>query len=83
MRTSDFLLEYADWLVAHLEEWLVTTRGELVDGFPRHYIRLNPTDAQAPEAHPDPNSAMISIANGGGNIRRGIWSAETSFNWRG
>src|SRR3984893_6698139 len=66
MNTSDFLLEYADWLVAHLEEWLVTTRGELVDGFPRHYIRLNPTDAQAPDAHPDPNSAMISIANGGG-----------------
>ena len=63
---ADFLLEYADWLVAHLEEWMVTTSGELVDGFPRHYIRINPTDAQAPDPHPDPNSAMISIANGGG-----------------
>ena len=63
---ADFLLEYADWLVAHLEEWMVTTSGELVDGFPRHYIRITPTDAQAPDPHPDPNSAMISIANGGG-----------------
>ena len=58
--TADFLLRYADWLVAHLEEWMVTTRGELVDGFPRHYIRITPTDAQAPDPHPDPNSAMIS-----------------------
>ncbi len=64
--TADFLLRYADWLVAHLEEWMVTTRGELVDGFPRHYIRITPTDAQAPDPHPDPDSAMIWIANGGG-----------------
>ncbi|MBV9104880.1 MAG: glucoamylase [Verrucomicrobia bacterium] len=63
---ADFLLKYADWLVAHLEEWMVTTRGELVDGFPRHYVRITPTDAQAPDPHPDPNSAVISIANGGG-----------------
>jgi glucoamylase len=64
--TADFLLVYADWLVAHLEEWTVTKRGELVDGFPRHYIRINPTDAQTPDPHPDPDLAMISIANGGG-----------------
>jgi glucoamylase len=64
--TSDFLLDYADWLVAHLEEWMVTTRGELVDGFPQHYIRINPADPLAPDPHPDPNSKMIWIANGGG-----------------
>jgi glucoamylase len=65
--TANFLLEYADWLVSHLEEWMVTTRGELVDGFPRHYIRITPTDSQAPDPHPDPNSAVIWIANGGGS----------------
>src|SRR6185295_16203770 len=27
---ADFILVYADWLVAHLEEWVVTTKGELV-----------------------------------------------------
>jgi len=63
---ADFLLKYADWLAAHLEQWMVTTRGELVDGFPRHYVRITPTDTQAPDPHPDPNSAMISIVNGGG-----------------
>jgi glucoamylase len=64
--TSDFILNYADWLAVHLEEWTVTTSGELVAGVPRHYIRINPTDAQAPDPHPDPNTAVISIANGGG-----------------
>ena len=31
---ADFILAYADWLAAHLEEWTVTTQGELVEGFP-------------------------------------------------
>jgi glucoamylase len=66
MDTADFLLEYADWLVAHLEEWMVTTHGELVAGFPRHYLRITPTDSESPDPHPDPNSVMISVANGGG-----------------
>jgi glucoamylase len=65
--TADFLLEYADWLVAHLEDWMVTTRGELVEDSPRHYIRVTPTDTQTPDPHPDPNSATITIANGGGS----------------
>ncbi len=46
--TADFILAYADWLAAHVEEWTVTTRGELVEGFPRHYIRINPTDPERP-----------------------------------
>ena len=29
--TADFILAYADWLAAHLEEWMVTTKGELVE----------------------------------------------------
>ena len=37
--TADFILAYADWLAAHVEEWTVTTRGELVEGLPRHYIQ--------------------------------------------
>ena len=32
--TADFILQYADWLAAHIEEWTVTTAGELVGGFP-------------------------------------------------
>src|SRR5881397_1096558 len=64
--SADFVFAYADWLATHVEEWTVTTQGELVDGFPRHYIRINPTDPNAPDPHPDPNTSMIQLANGGG-----------------
>jgi len=64
--TGDFILAYADWLAAHLEEWTVTTKGELVAGFPRHYIRINPSDSLSPDPHADPNSTTIQLANGGG-----------------
>jgi glucoamylase len=64
--TANFILEYADWLAAHVEEWTVTTSGELVEGFRRHYIRINPTDLQTPDPHADPNTTMLSVANGGG-----------------
>src|SRR5436190_14437007 len=63
---GDFILDYADWLSNHLEEWLVTNCGELVPGKPRHYIRITPADPERPLAKADPNSAMIQIANGGG-----------------
>jgi glucoamylase len=63
---ADFVLAYADWIAAHLEEWMVTTKGDLVEGISRHYIRINPTDPNNPDPHPDPNTTMIQIANGGG-----------------
>jgi glucoamylase len=65
-QSADFILAYADWLVSHLEEWTVTTKGELAEGFPRHYIRINPTDSSAPDPHADPNTTTLAIANGGG-----------------
>ncbi len=63
---ADFIFAYADWLTAHVEDWTVTTEGELVAGIPRHYVRINTTDPNAPDPHPDPNITMIQIANGGG-----------------
>jgi len=63
---ADFILAYADWLAAHVEEWTVTTEGELVEGLPRHYIRINPADPVAPDPHADPNKTIIQLANGGG-----------------
>jgi len=65
-KLADFILAYADWLVAHLEEWTVTTKGELARDFPRHYIRINPTNPDAPDPHADPNTTMIQVNNGGG-----------------
>jgi glucoamylase len=63
---SEFLFAYADWLAAHVEDWTVTTQGELVEGIRRHYVRITPTDPNAPDPHADPNTAMIQITNGGG-----------------
>ena len=63
---ADFILAYADWLAAHVEEWTVTTEGELVEDCPRHYIRINPADPLAPDPHADPNKTIIQLANGGG-----------------
>jgi glucoamylase len=37
-----FLESYADFLRSHLEEWTVTTKGSLLAGTPRHFVRLNP-----------------------------------------
>lgn len=64
--TAEFIVQYADWLAAHVEEWTVTTAGELVEGCRRHYIRINPTDPDSPDPHADPNTTLLAIANGGG-----------------
>ncbi|HEY5958564.1 MAG TPA: glycoside hydrolase family 15 protein, partial [Polyangiaceae bacterium] len=66
VKTCDFILEYADWLAAHVEDWTVTTAGELVEGFPRHYIRITPTSPDEPDPHADPNDTVVAVANGGG-----------------
>ncbi len=63
---ADFVFAYADWVASHIEDWTVTTQGELVSGIRRHYIRINPADPHSPDPHPDPNTTMIQIANGGG-----------------
>src|SRR5438445_9399569 len=55
---SSFILDYSDWLCAHLEDWLVTTCGELVPGKPRHYIRINPADPARPYMIPNSNTAL-------------------------
>jgi len=74
---ADFLLDYADWLSAHLEEWTVTNRGELVKDKPRHYVRITPADLQQAEATADPDTAVIEIANGGGkHLARNIVSGD-------
>jgi glucoamylase len=65
-RTAAFLLDYADWLSAHLEEWMVTHRGELLPGTPRHYIRITPADPNQHVASPQPDEAVIQLTNGGG-----------------
>jgi glucoamylase len=63
---AKFILDYADWLSAHLEAWMVTTRGEMVPGKPRHFVRINPADPERPDLFTSPDENMIQIGNGGG-----------------
>ncbi len=63
---AQFALDYADWMNAHLEEWTVTTKGELVPGKARHYLRITPADCHDPHQFAEPDTAILKIANGGG-----------------
>jgi len=65
-QTADFLLDYADWLSAHVEDWTVTDRGELLADVPRHYIRINPADPSGLNVTVSPNDALLDVRNGGG-----------------
>ena len=57
--TANFVREYADFLDAHIEPWTVTTRGSLVSGVTRHYIRINP-NVMGDE---NPDTASLVLAN--------------------
>lgn len=63
---ASFLVDYADWLSAHVEDWMVTNRGTLVNGRSRHYVRITPADSRDAGAVPDPDHSEIGLANGGG-----------------
>ena len=64
---ATFLLDHADWISANVERWTVTSRGELLKGKPRHYVRITPTDADAPDPHVNPDDAVLVVANRGGS----------------
>ena len=58
-----YLEEYADFLESHVEAWTVTTRGTLVPGIPRHYIRILPVDPEDVRPLDDPNEGVLSVKN--------------------
>jgi glucoamylase len=71
--TAQFLLEYADFLEAHLEAWCVTTQGTLLPDVSQHYVRILPThvkggarDFDFPE---DPNVVQVTLWNQTYNAR--------------
>ena len=64
---ASFLESYADFLRAHLEEWTVTTKGSLVSGLPRYFVRLNPAkpgEAVKPGAVDNADAANRQPASG-------------------
>jgi glucoamylase len=58
-----FLEEYADFVESHLEAWTLTTRGAIVPGIARHYIRIHPTDIHDPSPDEDPNQGCLTLHN--------------------
>jgi glucoamylase len=62
-KMATFLLDYADFLESHIEQWTVTTEGSLLAGIPRHYIRILPTTIDDHTAEEDPNHGILAIAN--------------------
>lgn len=64
--TANFIIAYADWLSAHIEDWTVTSCGEVMKDIPRHYVRINPTDPARSDPRANPNETQVTIANGGG-----------------
>ncbi|HKW05841.1 MAG TPA: glycoside hydrolase family 15 protein [Nitrososphaerales archaeon] len=61
--TSRYLEEYADFLEEHIEDWTVTSRGTLVPGVKRHYIRICPVNVSNPDPDEDPDNGFITIKN--------------------
>ena len=61
--TAVYLEDYADFLESHIESWTVTTRGTLVPGIARHYIRIHPANAE--DSHPDEyaNDGLLELRN--------------------
>lgn len=60
---ATFVQEYADFLERHVEAWTVTTQGELVQGIPKHYIRIHPVDVNDPRPDENPNHGILHLTN--------------------
>ncbi len=61
--TARYLEEYADFLESHIEAWTVTSKGFLVPGIRRHYIRITPANANDPHPNEDPDRLPVTIHN--------------------
>jgi glucoamylase len=61
--TARFIHEFADFLESHIEPWTVTTRGTLVSGIPRHYVRIRPASVDDPDPDEGPDLGSIRLPN--------------------
>jgi glucoamylase len=57
------LLQVADWLEANIEAWTVTNEGTLLEGVPRHYVRLNPFQPGDPLPVDDAGRLALTVNN--------------------
>jgi glucoamylase len=61
--TGVFVQEYADFLEQRLERWTVTTRGTLVPGIPRHYVRIRPVRVDDPTPDEGADLGTVRLPN--------------------
>ncbi|MBA2566008.1 MAG: glucan 1,4-alpha-glucosidase [Gemmatimonadetes bacterium] len=61
--SAGFLEQQADFLEGNVELWTVTSRGSLVPGIARHYVRIHPARPGDPLPENGPDDATIVLAN--------------------
>ncbi len=61
--TAQFLIEYADFLEAHVDGWTVTTAGTLDPEVPRHYVRIRPAGPDDPPPTGAVNDGSVRLPN--------------------
>ncbi len=74
--TAGFLQEYADFLERNVERWTVTSRGTLLPGVPRHYVRITPAPPGDPRPTEDPDRGAVTIPNRPPGARRDFPAVE-------
>ena len=66
-QAAAFVAAYADWLDAHVEAWTATSAGTLVEGIPRHFVRIHPAEpGDTPPVGDALDHAEVTLKNGGG-----------------
>ena len=63
LELGKFLLEYADWIEAHLDEWTTTTQGVLDPEVTYHYMRIRPPAEGEPFHDPNVPAGMLHLSN--------------------
>jgi glucoamylase len=61
--TAEFVQQFADFLESHVERWTVTTRGTLVAGIPRHYVRIRPASVGDVIPNEGPEMGTVRLPN--------------------
>ncbi len=61
--SARYLEEYADYLSDHVEAWTVTTKGTLLPGVPRHYVRIRPADPMDSYVDGPADAGTVHLSN--------------------
>ncbi len=61
--TARFLVEYADYLEGHTDDWTVTNHGTLDPAVRRHYVRVRPASPVDPDTPAEGPLGPLSLPN--------------------